>query len=144
MRNRLLAGVGLALAMTSTVGAQGAPRTGEGTRVQAANDVPRIDTVGTYRGRLALTDAYIALGDAVQHAGDTVAARRAWAGALAVSDSITRATGVAELRVLNVAALMSLGRVEEARPIVQILEQQGYRRPRWLTRMRVLGLLSQQ
>ena len=57
MRNRLLAGVGLTLAMTSTAGAQGAPRTGEGTRVQAANDVPRIDTVGTYRGRLALTDS---------------------------------------------------------------------------------------
>ena len=92
--------------------------------------------------RLALTDAYLALGDAAQGANATTAARRAWA--LAVVDSVTRATGVAELRVLNAIALANLGRVDEARPIVRTLETQGYRRPRWLARMRAAGLLAQQ
>jgi serine/threonine protein kinase len=95
-------------------------------------------------GRLALADAYLALGDAAHRAGDSTAARRAWSGGFAVVDSVTRATGVAELRVLTATALASLGRVEDARPIVRTLEQQGYRRPRWLARMRTAGLLSQQ
>jgi serine/threonine-protein kinase len=95
-------------------------------------------------GRLALADAYLALGDAAHRAGDSTAAHRAWSGALAAVDSVTRATGVAELRVLTATALASLGRVEDARPIVRTLEQQGYRRPRWLARMRAAGLLNQQ
>jgi len=44
-------------------------------------------------------------------------AQRAWSGALAAVNSVTRATGVAELRVLTATALASLGRVEDARPI---------------------------
>ena len=71
-------------------------------------------------------------------------AQRAWSGAFAAVDSVTRATGVAELRVLTATALASLGRVEDARPIVRTLEQQGYRRPRWLARTRAAGLLPQQ
>jgi serine/threonine-protein kinase len=94
-------------------------------------------------GRLTLTDAYLALGDAAQRLGDIAQARRAWAGGHAVVDSVTRATGVAELRVLNSTALVNLGRNDEARPIVQTLEQQGYRRPRWLARMRSAGLVNQ-
>jgi serine/threonine-protein kinase len=93
--------------------------------------------------RLALTDANLALGDAAQKGGDTVVARRAWTGALAAVDSVTRATGVAELRGLKTSALVSLGRVDEARPIVRTLEQQGFRSPYWLVRMRVAGLLAQ-
>jgi len=93
--------------------------------------------------RVALTDAYLALGDAAQRRGDTTAARRAWGGALAAADSATRAAGVAELRVLDATALVGLGRVEEARPIVQTLEQQGYRRPNWLAHMRAVGLSMQ-
>ena len=50
-------------------------------------------------------------------------AQGAWSGALAAVDSVTRATGVAELRVLTATALASLGRVEDARPIVRTLEQ---------------------
>ena len=94
-------------------------------------------------GRLTLGTAYLALGDAAQLMGDTTAARRAWSGALTAVDSVTRATGVAELRVLTATALVSLGRVDEARPIVRTLEQQGYRRPRWIARMRAAGLLAQ-
>jgi hypothetical protein len=63
--------------------------------------------------------------------------------ALTTIDSTARATGVAELRALSAAALVSLGRMEEARPIARRLEQQGYRRPRWLARMRASGLLMQ-
>ena len=95
-------------------------------------------------GRLALTEAYLALGDAEQRIGDTAAARRAWVGALALVDSVSRATGVADLRVLHATSLVSLGRTDDARPIVRTLEQQGYRRPRWLARMRAAGLLAQQ
>ena len=94
--------------------------------------------------RLALTDAYLAAGDAEQRMGDSTAARRSWSGALTVADSVTRATGVAELRVMNAGALVRRGRVDEARPIVRTLEQQGYRRPRWLARMRAAGLLMHQ
>ena len=94
--------------------------------------------------RLTLGYAYLALGDAAQRMGDSAAARRAWTDALGAADSVGRATGVAELRVLNATALASLGRVEDARPIVRKLEQQGYRRPRWIARMRAAGLLTQQ
>jgi eukaryotic-like serine/threonine-protein kinase len=95
-------------------------------------------------GRFALANAYLALGEAAQRAGDITAARRAWAGALAVGDSVTRATGVADLRALIATALTSLGRMDDARPIVLTLEEQGYRRPSWRARMRAAGLLTQQ
>jgi eukaryotic-like serine/threonine-protein kinase len=95
-------------------------------------------------GRLLLGSGYLALGDAAQRLGDATAARRAWSSALAVVDSVTSATSVSELRVLRASALLSLGRVDEARPVVQTLEQQGYRRPRWIARMRAAGLLTQQ
>jgi serine/threonine protein kinase len=93
--------------------------------------------------RLTLTDAYLALGDAAQRVGDSAEARRAWSGGQTVVDSITRATGVAELRVLHSTALVDLGRIDDARPIVQTLEQEGYRRPRWIARMRSAGLVTQ-
>jgi serine/threonine-protein kinase len=93
--------------------------------------------------RLVLTDAYLAAGEAAHRRGDTTAARGAWAGSLAVVDSVARATGVAELRVMNSIALVNLGRLEEARALVRTLEQQGFKRPRWLARMRAAGLLQQ-
>jgi tetratricopeptide (TPR) repeat protein len=92
--------------------------------------------------RLALTEAYLAAGDAEMRMGDSTAAWQAWTGALATVDSAARATGIAELRVLNATALVNLGRSDEARPIVQTLEQQGYRRPRWVARMRAAGVLA--
>jgi hypothetical protein len=88
--------------------------------------------------------ARLALGDAVQRRGDEAEARRAWTGALTAVDSVTRATGVAELRGLKSTALVSLGRVDEARPLVRTLEQQGFRTPSWRARMRAAGLLTQQ
>jgi hypothetical protein len=94
-------------------------------------------------GRLTLAEAYLAAGDAAHNARDTAAAREAWAHALTTIDSTARATGVAEVRALSAAALVSLGRMEEARPIARRLEQQGYRRPRWLARMRAFGLPMQ-
>ena len=91
-------------------------------------------------GRLALADAYLAAGDAVQRMGDTTAARRAWAGALAAVDSAARTTAIVEL---SATALVNLGRLDEARPLVRTLEEQGFRRPRWVVRMRAAGLLTQ-
>jgi hypothetical protein len=92
--------------------------------------------------RHALAEAFLAKGDAAQLAGDGTAARRAWSGAFTAVDSVTRATGIAELRVLSVTALVALGRIDEARPIVGLLERQGYGRPRWVARMRAAGLLA--
>ena len=91
-------------------------------------------------GRLSLAEAYLAAGDAVQRTGDTTAARRAWAGALAAVDSAVRTTAIVEL---STTALVNLGRLDEARPLVRTLEQQGFRRPRWMARMRAAGLLTQ-
>ena len=99
---------------------------------------------GDQTARLALTDAYVALGDAARRADASDAARRAWTSAITVVDSVSRATGVADLRVLNTTALASVGRVDDARPIAKTLEGQGYRRPRWLARMRAAGVLMQQ
>jgi serine/threonine protein kinase len=93
--------------------------------------------------RLTLTDAYLATGDAAMRRGDTIAARGAWTGALAAVDSVARATGIAELRALNASALVALGRVDDARPIVEELGRQGYRRPRWVAQMRAAGLSVQ-
>jgi serine/threonine protein kinase len=85
--------------------------------------------------RLALAEAHLAEGDAAERMGNDDAARRAWAGALAAVDSASRATGIAELRVLDATALVNLGRVDEARPVLLALEHQGYARPRWIARM---------
>jgi hypothetical protein len=38
---------------------------------------------------------------------------------------------------------VALGRVDDARPIVEVLGRQGYRRPRWVARMQAAGLLVQ-
>jgi serine/threonine-protein kinase len=141
----------VALAKTLTLSsyaltASGRPRDAEADARRAISIVEPILTKrpGDQSGRLTLADAYLALGDAAQRLGDSSAARRAWAGGQAVVDSITRTTGVAELRVVNATALASLGRADDARPIVRTLEQQGYRRPRWVARMRAAGLLTQQ
>ena len=91
-------------------------------------------------GRLSLAEAHVAAGDALQRTGDTTAARRAWAAALAAVDSAARTTAIVELSTI---ALVNLGRLDEARPLVRTLEQQGFRRPRWLARMRAAGLLTQ-
>jgi serine/threonine-protein kinase len=93
--------------------------------------------------RLALADAYVALGDAAKRANASEAARVAWNRAIAVADSASRATGVAELRVLDAMALASAGRVADARPIARTLDAQGYRRPRWVARMRADGVVMQ-
>ena len=90
--------------------------------------------------RLALADAHLALADAAERVGDSTVARHAWASALAAADSVAPATTVAEL---NSIALVNLDRLEEARPLVRALEQQGFRRPRWLARMRAAGMLTQ-
>ncbi|HKH90424.1 MAG TPA: protein kinase [Gemmatimonadaceae bacterium] len=91
-------------------------------------------------GRLALAEAYLASGEAIQRAGDSTAARRAWTGTLAAVESVAPATTVTEM---SSTALVNLGRLDEARPLVRALEQQGFRRPRWLARMRAADLLTQ-
>jgi tetratricopeptide (TPR) repeat protein len=140
----------IALARTLTLSsyaltAAGRAREAEAEARRAISIVERVleQRPSGQAGRLLLTDAYLAAGDAALGGGDTTAARRAWARALAAIDSVGRATGGADLRALDAAALVKLGRVDEARPLVRLLEQQGYRRPRWVARMRAAGLLTQ-
>ena len=137
------------LALARTLSLSSYAHTAEGRAHEAEADARRaisiVEPVVAKRptdqaGRLALADAYLALGDAAQRAGDGTEARRAWSDALVAVDSVARATGVAELRVLTATALASLGRANDARPIARTLEQQGYRRPRWLARMRAAGV----
>jgi eukaryotic-like serine/threonine-protein kinase len=92
-------------------------------------------------GRLSLAEAYLAAGDAAQRMSDTTAAHLAWTAALSAVDPAVRTTAIAELRT---TALVNLGRLDEARPLVRTLEQQGFSRPRWTARMRAAGLLTQQ
>jgi hypothetical protein len=57
MLNRFLAGTALALVVSAVSVADGASRAGGNSARQAVNDVPRLDTVGSHRGRLSLTDS---------------------------------------------------------------------------------------
>ena len=119
---------------------------GRGAEVDARRAISIVEPTlakrpGDQNARLALTDAYVALGDAAQRANPPEA-RRAWSSAIALADSTARATGVAELRVLDAMALASAGRLDDARPIAKTLETQGYRRPRWLAQMRAQGVLQ--
>ena len=79
--------------------------------------------------RRVLGDACLALGDVRAHAGDAAGAREAWAHALAVVDSASRATGYMELRALGATAQFDLGNDDAARPIAAALVAGGYRSP---------------
>jgi len=86
--------------------------------------------------RFALVEANIALGDAYAQLGDTQASRNSWRIGLALVDSTRGATENSDFRVLRSIILANLGRIDEARPIADSLLTQGYRRPRWMARMR--------
>jgi serine/threonine-protein kinase len=90
--------------------------------------------------RRVLGDAYLALGDILSAAGDRAGAAAARARALAAVDSAARATGQTELLAIQAAALLDLGRLDDARPVTAELRRRGYGHPGYVARLRRLGL----
>ena len=72
--------------------------------------------------------------------GDDDAARRAWEEAAETIAPVAEATGVPYYLDTQVLALLNLGRVEEARPIVERLEAAGWDDPEFLELCRRHGL----
>lgn len=82
--------------------------------------------------RRAESDAYLAVGDALSRSGDAHAAKDAWSRALAVIDSVATNYRETELLAVQATALLDLGRLHDAAPIVAELSRRGYRRPTFL------------
>ena len=91
--------------------------------------------------RAVSAEANIELGDALVRNGKPTDARAAWLQALAVIDSVARARRLTDHLALQSGALIRLGRLDDARPIVAELVRQGYRRQRWIAVARAKNLL---
>jgi serine/threonine-protein kinase len=83
--------------------------------------------------RVARTEAYLTLGEALSRSGRATDAQSAWTQAYVTIDSLARARQFTDHLALRASALMRLDRLDEARPIVTELLRRGYRRPRWMT-----------
>jgi tetratricopeptide (TPR) repeat protein len=86
--------------------------------------------------RVAQTETYLALGEALARDGHTADANTAWTHAYVTIDSLARARKLTDHLALQASALMHLDRVDEARPIVTELLRRGYRRPSWMAVVR--------
>jgi serine/threonine-protein kinase len=82
--------------------------------------------------RVASTEAYLTLGEALSRSGRATDARSAWTQAYVTIDSLARARQFTDHLALRAWALMRLDRLDEARPIVTELLRRGYRRPHWM------------
>jgi serine/threonine-protein kinase len=83
--------------------------------------------------RVATTEAYLALGEALSRSGRAADAQSTWTQAYVTIDSLARARQFTDHLALRASALMRLDRLDEARPIVTELLRRGYRRPHWMT-----------
>jgi serine/threonine-protein kinase len=86
--------------------------------------------------RVAVTEAYLTIGEAEALDGRMTEAKQAWTQALTTIDSVARARQITDHLALRASALLYLNRLEEARPIVAELTRRGYRRPRWIALVR--------
>jgi serine/threonine-protein kinase len=87
---------------------------------------------GDAETRRVLAETYVARGEVRDATGDAADARQSWERALATVDSLARATRQTDLLALQATALLDLGRVSEARPVVRELLARGYREPRFV------------
>jgi tetratricopeptide (TPR) repeat protein len=85
--------------------------------------------------RRAVGDAYLALGEVLAATRDETGARRARERALAVVDSVARASRQTELLALAANALVDLGRPADARALAPELARRGYRHPAYVGRI---------
>ena len=90
--------------------------------------------------RAVLADSYVALGEITRRGGDTAGARSAWDRALAILDAAPLAAEQTDLLAVRASALLELGRVGEARPLVAELASRGYRRPSFVALARAKGV----
>jgi serine/threonine protein kinase len=77
----------------------------------------------------AAADAARALGTALSRTGDARGAHASGGHAGALEDAITRVDPETELLAVQASALIHLGELEEAKPIVDELTHRGYKRP---------------
>lgn len=91
--------------------------------------------------RMALAETDLALGDALARDGRTADARAAWTGALTAVDSVARTLRMTDPLALQAAALVRVGRLDDARPVVAEVLRRGYRRPRWMAVVRKSGVV---
>lgn len=97
---------------------------------KAPNDIER---------RRAASDAYLTVGDALSRSGDSRGARDAWSQGLTLIDSTATASRETESLALKATALLDLGRVNDAEPVVSELNRRGYRRPTFVRLVRNRG-----
>lgn len=84
----------------------------------------------------AAGDAYVVLGNALSRSNDARGASRVWTRAIAVEDSLVRSDPETEVLAVQAAALIDLGKREDARPVVAELTRRGYRRPTFVRLVR--------
>lgn len=82
--------------------------------------------IGRHR---AASDAYLALGEVLSHSGDPRGATGAYSHALSLIDSAATAYRQTESLAAQAAALLELGRFNDAALIAAELARRGYRRP---------------
>lgn len=87
-----------------------------------------------------LGDAYLALGDIMAASGDRAGAAAVRARTLATVDSAARATGQTDLLAIQAAALLEIGRTDDAWSVMAELRRRGYRHPNYVARLRRHGL----
>jgi len=98
-------------------------------RATVAGDSTLEAKPGDIESHRAAGDADVALGAALARAGNVRGARDAWMRALTAVDSIARADPETEILAVRAAAMLELGRKDEAAPVVQELARRGYKRP---------------
>ena len=91
--------------------------------------------------RADLASSLVGLGRLQESRGEAEAARRSWAEAAELMAPVAGASQAVELLHVYAAALLHLGRVEEARPVVEKLLATGWRDADFLSLCRGQGLI---
>jgi tetratricopeptide (TPR) repeat protein len=84
-------------------------------------------TIGSEQ-RIALASTLVGLGEVYQKLGDTPNARASWIDAVALIQESDNGSDIVESLDLHATALLNLGRVDEARPMVEKLFATGWKR----------------
>ena len=91
---------------------------------------------------VALASTLVGIGELYERLGEENKARDSWQAALASIESITGSSEIVERLALHATALLHLGRVEEARPMVDKLLSTGWKRQDLLALCRENGLAA--
>ncbi|MBK5189794.1 MAG: hypothetical protein JJD97_16240, partial [Gemmatimonadaceae bacterium] len=105
-------------------------------RASAASEATLKHKPSDIEAHRAAGDAYVALGSALSRSGDARGATDAWSHAVSLVDSLVRADPETEILAVQAAALIDLGKREEAKPVVAELTRRGYRRPTFVRLVR--------